>query len=303
MNKKKVKKIGLISAILGPLLLLLTPVVVGLILTHPKRRRTEETPNDYGLSYEEIEFKSKLNQVKLRGWWIPSKTPSSKTVITAHGYTDERSQKTINALRLVRSLNAMGYNVFMFDFRNSGTSEGHRTGIGFYEQHDLASAVDYIVSEKSQPRIVLLGWSMGAATSLLVGTEHPNVVGVIADSPFHDLKEYLDDQLNVWSKLPKKPFTSMILRSMKHLLKIQPNEVSPITIVKKGHGKSYLLIHGKNDERIPHRSSEMIFEQIPDITDKSIWITESGHIGSYLDESEVYERKVLEFLELSFSKT
>lgn len=300
MVNKKVKKWAIRSAIIGPSLFLLTPVMVGMILTHPFRRRTEETPADYGLEFEEVEFKSKLGQLTLRGWWIPSKSPSNKTVITAHGYTDERSQKKIKGLDLVQSLNENGYNVFMFDFRNSGKSEGRHTGIGYYEKHDLESAVDYVIQEKQQPNIVLLGWSMGAATSLLVGTEHPKVKGVIADSPFHDLNDYLNENLSVWSKLPKKPFTAMILRSIEHLLKIDPNEVSPISTVKNGKETSYLLIHGKNDKKIPYRSSELIFEQIPDINDKSLWITEYDHITSFVEEKEVYKSKVLEFLEKTF---
>jgi len=301
MDLKRIKKVGFWILILAPFMFFIIPVLVGLILTHPKRRKTEETPADYGLTYEEVEFESDFHPVTLRGWWIPAKTNTTNTVITAHGYTDERSQKTITALRLVRTLHENGVNVLMFDFRNSGKSGGRRTGIGYYEQHDLTSAIDFVVKIKNQSEVVLLGWSMGAATCLQVGGSHPNVIGVIADSPFHDLQTYLEDNLSVWSKLPKKPFTSIILRSMKHLLHIDPTTVSPINAVQKGNNTQYLLIHGKGDTRVPFRSSELIFEQIPNESEKTLWLTEHDHITSFSEESALYEQKVVEFIQRTFS--
>lgn len=301
MDRNKIKKISIWLIILSPIIFILLPVIIGLILTHPFRRKTEETPADYQLEYEDVEFQSRLDHITLRGWWVPSDIPTTKTIITAHGYTDERSQKTINGLRIVRSLHEKGYNVLMFDFRNSGKSGGRRTGIGFYEQHDLFSAVDYVTNERKQSEIVLLGWSMGAATCLLVGSIHPQIKGVIADSPFHDLQTYLEENLSVWSKLPKKPFTSIILRSMKHLLKIDPKKVSPAESVQNGTSTDYLLIHGKNDEKVPFSSSEIIFEQIPNSNLKTLWLTEHGHITSFIEEPEPYTKKVLEFLEQTFT--
>lgn len=301
MDWKKIKKIGIWILIFTPLVIFILPILVGLILTHPRRRKTEETPADYGLSYDEVEFKSGFQSVTLRGWWIPAKTTSTNTVITAHGYTDERSQKTIQSLRLIKSLHENGMNVLMFDFRNSGTSGGRRTGIGYYEQHDLTSAIDFVLKEKNQLAVALLGWSMGAATSLLVGSRHPKVKGIIADSPFHDLLTYLEENLSVWSKLPKKPFTPIILQSMKHLLRIDPKTVSPIFEVQKGYNTRYFLIHGKNDERVPYRSSELILEQIPNENEKTFWLTEHGHITSYQEEPIEYEKKVLDFLNNTFS--
>ncbi|MFD4706505.1 alpha/beta hydrolase [Gottfriedia sp. NPDC058432] len=301
MERKKINKLLIWMVILSPVLFFLIPILVGLILTHPFRRKTEQTPADYNLQFEEVEFKSNLDQVVIRGWWIPAKNPTGKTVITAHGYTDERSQKKINGLRIVQSIHDRGYNVLMFDFRNSGKSGGRTTGIGYYEQHDLSSAVEYVINERNQQEIVLLGWSMGGATCLLVGSLHPQIKGVIADSPFHDLQTYLEDNLSVWSKLPKKPFTSIILRSMKHLLKIDPKEVSPVISVQKGNSTNYLLIHGKNDLKVPFSSSEMIYDQIPNDNEKTLWLTEHGHITTFIEEPEPYTKKVIDFIEKTFS--
>jgi fermentation-respiration switch protein FrsA (DUF1100 family) len=203
----------------------------------------------------------------------------------------------IQGLLLAKALTEQGYNVLMFDFRNAGKSHGRTTGIGYFEKHDLFSAIDYAIKKKDQENIALLGWSMGASTALVTGCEHPAVSAVIADSPFSDLEAFLKENLSFWSKLPKRPFTPMIMNSMRKLLKIDPHEVSPIKNVKNGKGKSFFLIHSKSDEAIPYAESEKIIQRISSGHHKELWLTEGvEHINSYLVFKEEYEQRVLRFL-------
>jgi fermentation-respiration switch protein FrsA (DUF1100 family) len=299
MKKEEKRKSFWRSFFVVPILFLLTPLTVGFYLTHPLPARTTKNPKDYGLEFEEIEFLSRKDRVQLSGWWIDacSSNKSNKVIITAHGYTNERSMEGIEGLLLAKVLSEHGYNVLMFDFRNAGKSKGRTTGIGYFEKHDLFSAIDYSIQEKRQEKIALLGWSMGASTALVAGCEHPSVSVVIADSPFSDLESYLRENLSFWSKLPKRPFTSMIMYSMKKLLKIDPSDVSPMNIVKKGNGKSLFLIHSKSDEAIPYVDSEKIYQEISSEHHKELWLTENAeHINSYLLFKEEYERRVLQFL-------
>ncbi|MDQ0200280.1 alpha/beta hydrolase [Neobacillus ginsengisoli] len=298
---KKVKKRKLLwrSLLVVPILFLLAPLTVGFYLTHPFPARTTKNPNDYGIEFEEFEFLSRKDRVKLSGWWIAARSSkkSNKVVITAHGYTNERSMEGIEGLLLAKVLSDNGYNVLMFDFRNAGKSKGRTTGIGYFEKHDLYSAIDYSIQEKQQEKIALLGWSMGASTAIVAGCEHPSVSVVIADSPFGNLYSYLRENLSFWTKLPKLPFTPMIIHSMRRLLKIDLNEVSPITKVKNGEGKSFFLIHSKKDEAIPYSESENIFQSISSGHHKELWLTEDAeHINSYLLYKEEYENRVLKFL-------
>jgi len=298
--KKEINKKSLWRSLLAaPLLFFLTPLTIGLYLTHPLPARTKKNPKDYDLEFEEIEFFSREDKLKLSGWWIPAVSKqSSKVVITAHGYLNERAMEGIEGLKLAKVLSNQGYNVLMFDFRNAGKSKGRTTGLGYFEKHDLFSAIDYAIQEKNQEEIALLGWSMGAATALIAGCEHPAVSCIIADSPFSDLEPFLKENLSFWTKLPKRPFTPIIYHSMRKLLKIHPNEVSPINNVKSTKGKAFFLIHSKTDEAIPYTESEKIFQSISSDTHKELWLVEYGeHINSYLLYKEEYERRVLLFLE------
>lgn len=297
--KKEKKGKSLWGTILAvPFLFFLTPVSIGLYLTHPIPAKATKNPKDYGLEFEEIEFFSKKDQVKLSGWWIPSSSKkSNKTVITAHGYMNERSMEGIEGLQLVKVLSQHGYNVLMFDFRNAGKSAGRTTGLGYFEKHDLFSAIDYSIEEKNQKKIALLGWSMGASTAIIAGCEHPAVSAIIGDSPFSDLESFLKENLSYWSKLPKLPFTPIIYHSMRKLHKIDPNEVSPIKNVQNTKGKSFLFIHSKTDEAIPYTESEKLFQSISLGNYKELWLTEnSEHIHSYPLFKSEYVRRVLRFL-------
>ncbi|NRD79798.1 alpha/beta hydrolase [Bacillus sp. BRMEA1] len=302
MKKGKNKKSWWRPFLAAPILFFLAPISIGLYLTHPFPARTTKNPKDYGLDFEEIEFFSRKDQLKLSGWWIAaSSKPSNKVVITAHGYTNERAMEGIEGLQLAKVLSEQGYNVLMFDFRNAGQSKGRTTGFGFFEKHDLFSAIDYAIQKKNQEKIALLGWSMGASTALIAGCEHPNVSVIIADSPFSDLEDFLKENLSFWSKLPKRPFTPIIYHSMRKLHKIDPNEVSPIYSVSNSKGKSFLLIHSIGDEAIPFTESEKIFRAISPGSPKEFWLTENGeHINSYLLNKDEYQQRVLQFLDQYF---
>ena len=199
--ERKVKLRKLTLAFLLILLFLILAIggisgYVGWNLTHPAREKLTGTPADFNLPFADISFNSREDGLKLRGWFIPA--ASNNTVIFAHGYRKNRLQLDVPVLPIVRKVYEQGWNVLLFDFRNSGESEGKMTSVGQYEVNDLLGAVDFIRLEKKlSGKIVLHGFSMGAATAIIAGAREKNVDGVIADSPFADLKPYLMENLSV----------------------------------------------------------------------------------------------------------
>lgn len=111
-------------------------------------------------------------------WAQPIPAP---TVILCHGYRISRSH-----LRPVAQLEyACGYNVLFFDFRGHGDSESVMTTAGNAEVRDMEAAIFVagIQPETMPGKIIIHGFSMGAAVALLTAP-HPNVVAIIADSPY-----------------------------------------------------------------------------------------------------------------------
>ena len=269
---------------------------VGWKLTHPAARALDEYPQAYGLVHENVQFPSRTHDVTLQGWFLPTKAePANMTIILSHGYSGNRLEKGLPALSLVQSLVSAGYNVLMYDFRNSGESGGALTTVGFLEKQDLLGAIDW-VRNHVPGRIGLIGFSMGATTSILAAAEDPGVSGVVADSPFHQLKPYLQDNLSVWSRLPSFPFTRLILTILPRLTGIKPEEVDALQAVDLVYPRPILFIHSEDDQAIPYTSSEMMWQKH---TDRFDWwrTAQAPHVGSYSCQPQAYISRVIAFFQ------
>ncbi|KRE51902.1 alpha/beta hydrolase [Paenibacillus sp. Soil724D2] len=273
-------------------------VYVGWQLTHPKRKPVDASPDEYGLHMENITFPSRSRDVQLDGWFLKSPfAPTDAipmTVIMSHGYAGTRLEKGLPALALAKSIVEAGYHVLMFDFRNSGKSEGEITTVGFLEKQDVLGAIDW-VQERQPSKISLIGFSMGGSTSILAAAEERAVLGVITDSAFSQLSPYLKDNLPVWSNLPRFPFTPLILLILPRLIGINPHRVDALAAVDLIYPRPILFIHSRDDEAIPWSNSEGMWNRHPDAFE--LWVTQkAGHVGSYYMQPEAYTKRVLDFL-------
>lgn len=280
-------------------------IFVGYKVTNPAIRLLESTPANFGLDYEDVQFANKVDHLSLSGWWIPSdkqalfKNP--KAVIFAHGYGYNRTEMPFSSLELASRMHEEGYHVFMFDFRNSGLSDRAPTTFGGNEKSDLLSAIDYVSHEKGIQDIALMGWSMGAVTSIMAGAEADEVKAVIADSPFADLNEYAKDSFNYWTGLPKS-FAEGTTRAIGVIIPdFNPGDVSPVYAAESyPSNKGLFLIHSQKDGAIPFSESQAIHNNS---AGSEIWLPEKGgHIRSYFHFQVEYEERVLDFLERQFRK-
>ncbi len=296
MQKKKWLWRGLLTLILLAVLSIGgISAYVSWSLTHPDRQPLAATPKDYGLQYEEVAFTGRGDGVKLKGWLLPAKN-SSHTVIFAHGYGKNRLQEDVPALTLAKELVTQGYNVLLFDFRNSGTSGGDITSVGQYEVNDLLGAVDYMKAKGPIGRhVALLGFSMGAATGILTAAREPEVEAVVADSPFADLTAYLEENLPVWSHLPAVPFNRAIMTLAPPVTGLEPSAVSPVREIGKIQGP-ILLIHGDADHKIPLINSEKLLQAANSPDKRLLVIKGADHVKGFATDRPKYLQETLGFL-------
>jgi len=128
----------------------------------PGRQPLVKNPEDYGMSYSDIEFQTPDN-VRIKGWLIHGS--SNKLVIMTHpmpftryGFSPKHqglfkvTNIEVQLLRTAVHLNKAGYHVLMFDFRNHGESgKGNRgyTAVGLHEWPDIIGALNYIKSDEN----------------------------------------------------------------------------------------------------------------------------------------------------------
>ncbi|MCT4644404.1 MAG: hypothetical protein N4A74_05395 [Carboxylicivirga sp.] len=177
------------------------------LMIKPGKSPVFETPDKYGLSYEDVTFKTK-DGVTLSGWLIKGRT--NKVIIQSHfgvqcsrcGYTQEGKGMMKNALwtsdihflEQAKYLVEAGYSVLLYDLRNHGNSgEGTTPWVtwGVEERMDVVAAVDFMAKHKDykEASIGLLSICMGSSSSIFAyGMEsefknHPKVKTMIAVQP------------------------------------------------------------------------------------------------------------------------
>ncbi|MFC7942875.1 alpha/beta hydrolase [Microbacterium oxydans] len=117
-------------------------------------------------------------------WLVDGAEGSATWAIHIHGMGSSRR----GTLRGVQVTAELGYPSLVVSFRNDG--EGPRIGsgrsmLGYPETDDVEAAVEYAV-EHGAERIVLFGWSMGAAIALRVADRMRSrdaIAGLVLDSP------------------------------------------------------------------------------------------------------------------------
>lgn len=257
------------------------PIVAGVALTRPAREAVRQTPAAIGLPYLNIAFPSRGDHLTMRGWWLPASGSALGTVILAHGFGQNRLIGDIG-LPLAAELHTRGWNVLMFDFRASGDSAGSEVSIGLFETRDLLGAYDDARQRTAAGRPILFaGFSMGASTALLAAQEEPGVAGVLADSPFASLADYLHRDIQKWTHLPGV-LNWVILHGVPLVTGIDPRKMDPVDHMASLAGRPVLLIAGAADQLIPPESNaDRLVAAAPPET-VTFWLAPgAGHIGAW----------------------
>ena len=119
------------------------------------------------------------------GGFPPRRTQNSRrlTVLYLHGQ-DGNLGDTVDALA---RLHAAGVNVLAFDYRGYGQSQFVRPSEAHWRQ-DAEWALEYLTGTRhiAPGAIVLDGTALGANLALEVAAAHPELAGVIVESPIAD---------------------------------------------------------------------------------------------------------------------
>jgi hypothetical protein len=156
------------------------------LLYHPAAALAR-TPAEAGMAFDSVGFAATdAGTPRLSGWWIPAANGAAFnrfTVLYLHSQ-DGNLGDTVDALA---RLHAVGANVLAFDYRGYGQSEFVRPSEARWRQ-DVEWALQYLSETRHIDRgaIVLDGAGLGANLALEVAAVHPELAGVVLDSPLED---------------------------------------------------------------------------------------------------------------------
>lgn len=203
-------------------------------------RDVSQTPADVGLRYEDAWFTA-TDGAQLHGWFVPAADESADTLVWFHGNAGNIADRADNLLLLSRSLSV---NIFIFDYRGYGNSDGKPSERGLYADGEAALAYLRARGDVDMTRLTLFGRSLGCAVAVELATRHP-VKAVILESPFTSIDamaRHMRDGLT--ALIP----TSWLVRSKFDSLSKIGNIHSPI-----------LLLHGDRDDIVPIEMAHELF--------------------------------------------
>jgi pimeloyl-ACP methyl ester carboxylesterase len=257
-----------------------------------RRRRPDppDTPDNYGIAYEEVHFTSR-DRVNLVGWWIPAENPLG-TVIMCHGQEGSMDGDT----RQMVPLHDARFNVFMFDFRAHGRSEGNCVSMGMYEKEDLLGALDILAERKGVERVGVLGFSMGAAVALITAALSERIGAVVADSSFGRLKSTLTGwgvQKGIPSPIARQ-FAAWVLMAASIRTEGRMDQTDPIRWTVHIGPRPILFIHGADDPFVPMEEVNRMASLAEGPVE--VWTVEgTGHRGAYAADPVEYNNRVIDW--------
>ena len=202
-------------------------------------RELVRTPGDVDVEHEDASFTTS-DGVRLHGWFVPSQ--SDTTLVWFHGNAGNISHRLENLLMLQHRL---GLNIFIFDYRGYGLSDGSPSEKGMYL--DAEAALEYVISRPTagaDQRLVFFGRSLGAAVAVEMATRH-QVDAVVLESPFTSVREMAS------RAYPFLPAGLLVLpfRSRFDSLSKIGNVHSPV-----------MVLYGDMDEIVPFKVGRKLYE-------------------------------------------
>jgi dipeptidyl aminopeptidase/acylaminoacyl peptidase len=205
--------------------------------------------------------------------------------VLTHGYGGNQDEM----LPVAGALHRSGFTVFTYDLRSEVT-------FGAREQDDLISVVEYLASrpDVDADRIGALGFSMGAATTIMAAARDTRIKAVVADSAWRTAKSWLRPSRN-----PRDHFSRFSLKLAEWRTGIDLDDLRPVDAMRSLSGRPVLLIHGSADDVVLPADAEALAAANPEA---ELWRIEGARHGATVEPGgATTSERVAEFFQRALS--
>jgi uncharacterized protein len=191
--------------------------------------------------------------------WLPNDRGPRPAVIVLHGAGSRKE----NHADFARVAAGQGFVAMTFDNRGHGETEGD---LGPRAVADIGRLVRFLADrpEVDEQRIALRGSSMGGLFAIHVAAVTPQAAGVIAICPAPE-RLLLEDVRKVANGEPPRPdsaLASMRIDARGMAAWLEEHDVRQA--VELLGSKPLMLVHARDDEVIPYRFSDELYERAAD---------------------------------------
>lgn len=247
------------------------------------------TPFETGVPYEDVSFAPPRGDYTLQAWWLP-RPETARVIVASPGYRADKSQLVGIGSALWRA----GFNVLVFDYNGHGSNRGIPVTLGYRELADFFGALNFARQRIPGARIGALGYSMGAAITIMGVARRADVQAVVADSPFATHTDVVNHKIEQAIHLPARPVATVADLLLPLVAGYHASDVAPVLEVAAIAPRPLLLIHGTADREIPVSHAYQMYEAAGE--PKQLWLGEGAdHCGAYFLDRPTYCQRVAQF--------
>jgi fermentation-respiration switch protein FrsA (DUF1100 family) len=267
MNRSTIKS-------LFPLLLLVFACCAGCtssLFFYPQKQLIDN-PAARRFSPGDIYFKTS-DGLTLHGWFFQAAKPDAHAaILVLHGNAQNLSTHVNGVLWLI----AEGFDVFIFDYRGYGRSEGAPSIPGVHRDAEAALATLVSMPRTRDRKVIVLGQSLGGAIAVYTVANSPykeRIAALVVDSAFSSYRRIARDKLAehciTWPfQYPASFFFN--------------DAYSPIRWIRKVSPVPVLILHGSRDPVVPAHHGRMLYDAAGE--PREYWETPApGHVRSFSD--------------------
>ncbi len=190
--------------------------------------------------------------LNLLAWYSPA-PENAPTVLLLHGNGGNLAWRSFKARHLIDA----GFGVLLLEYRGYGGNEGKPTHAGFSE--DAESAYRFLLDQGVHPaNMVYYGESLGTGVAAELAAKHPPKA-LILETPYTSIAQVAAEVY-----YPHIPYAKKLVK----------DNYDTVTALKQLQDVPVLVLHGKDDEIIPFRYGQAVFDAANE--PKEFWVVEEG---------------------------
>lgn len=249
-------------------------------------------------AYEHQRFmvESSKNRYNIEAIHIKSDLESSDVMILVHGIRSNYYDLLPVAFRYLKD----GYNIILYNQRQSGLTGGKNSTFGLYEKFDLEEVATIARRVYRDGKIGVHGFSMGAATAIMQSetNEKTNLVDFyILDAPFHSMASTIELGVRRGDSTKMPPwyvkFSGDTVLRVKQ--RIAYKDIVPLNVMHHT-AKPILLIHGEKDDVTSPDGSRQLFAAIHHNQRRLEVFPEEGHCTAHHRNEADYFNRIYQFI-------
>ena len=234
-----------------------------------------QNSKNFGLKLEDVYFQTSDNLI-LHGWYIPG--VNELTLLWFHGNAGNIGNRVGNIKELHQNV---GANIFIFDYRGYGRSQGTPSEEGTYVDGDAAIAYLSSRSDNNPSKIIFFGRSLGAAVATEMAIRN-KPYALILESGFPSIQAMANQ---AYPFIPGIGYLTNIFSKTKY---DTIDKLSKIT-------SPVMIIHGDRDTIVPYEFGLELYKVAN--SPKSFYTVKGGdHNNTYRVGGKEYYDAIVEFL-------